>query len=153
MDKLTGRITERSYYDFFPPGNHAPGDIWMDLPTHGLLRRDRASALVVTPSCDLLNRKVSTITYLPIISFRDWVSCRDFLPEVIASMLSLVEQLMPLGVSNTSALDTHEIFSPQLSEQLRILGQNLVTAKVAKPVRNAGERYICGGRHLKRVSC
>lgn len=151
--KLIGRVTERSYYDYFPPSDHAPGDIWMHLPTHGLLRRDRTSALVVTPSCDLSNRKVSSITYIPIISFLDWVSCRDFLPEIIGSMSSLVEQLGPLGISSNSALISGEMFSTELSEQLLILHQKLATEEIAKPVRNACERYISGGKHLKRVSC
>jgi hypothetical protein len=153
MTKLIGRITERSYYDFFPPSTHAPGDIWMHLPAHGLLRRDLTTALVVTPSCDLSNRKVSTITYLPIISFPEWVSCRDFLPEVVGSMSSLVEQLGPLGISSSFGLSNDEIFSAELSEQLLILENKLANEKIAKPVRNACERYISGGRHLKRVSC
>jgi hypothetical protein len=150
--KLIGRITERSYYDYFPPGTHAPGDIWMNLPTHGLLRRERTSALVVTPSCDLSNRKVSTITYLPIISFLDWVSCRDFLPEIIGSMLSLADQLGSLGISTSSALISPEIFSAELSGQLDTLSHKLANEDLAKPVRNACERYVCGGKHLKRVS-
>jgi hypothetical protein len=152
MTKLIGRVTERSYYDYFPPSTHAPGDIWMHLPTHGLLRRDRASALVVTPSCDLSNRKVNTITYLPIISFLDWVSCRDFLPEVIGSMSSLAEQLGPLGISSSSALNGDETFSTELSEQLQILDHKLANEKIAKHLRNACERYVSGGKHLKRVS-
>ena len=152
MTKLVGRVTERSYYDYFPPSTHAPGDIWMHLPTHGLLRRDRTSALVVTPSCDLSNRKVSTITYLPIISFLDWVSCRDFLPEVIGSMSSLVEQLGPLGIASNSALSSDEVFSTELSEQLLILDHKLANAEIAKPLRSVCERYISGGKHLKRVN-
>ena len=152
MTKLIGRITERSYYDYFPPSTHAPGDIWMHLPTHGLLRRDRTSALVVTPSCDLSNRKVSTITYVPIISFLDWVSCRDFLSEVIGTMSSLAEQLVSLGISSNSAVTDSEIFSPDLSDQLFSLGRKLANEKIAKPLRIACERYIFGGNHLRRVS-
>jgi hypothetical protein len=152
MTELIGRVTERSYYDYFPPSTHAPGDIWMHLPTHGLLRRDRTTALVVTPSCDLSNRKVSTITYLPIISFLDWVSCRDFLPEVIGSMSSLVEQLGPLGISSSTALSSEEMFSIELAEQLLSLDHKLANAEIPKPLRNVCERYISGGKHLKRVS-
>jgi hypothetical protein len=153
MSKIIGRITERSYYDYFPPGNHAPGDIWMDLPTHGLLRRDRTSALVVTPSCDLSNRKVSTITYVPIISFQDWVGCRDFLPEVIGTMSSLVEHLGAVGISSSSVLGCDEIFSTALSEQLLVLEKGLTNEKIPKALRIACERYLSGAKHLKRVSC
>jgi hypothetical protein len=152
MTKLLGRITERSYYDYFPPSAHAPGDIWMHLPTHGLLRRDLTSALVVTPACDLSNRKVSTITYLPIISFLDWVSCRDFLPEVIGSMSSLVEKLESLGISDSFALNSEEMFNTKLEEQLRMLDQKLASEEIPKHLRNTCERYISAGKHLKRVS-
>ena len=152
MTNLLVRVTERSYYDYFPPSAHAPGDIWMNLPTHGLLRKDRASAIVVTPACDLSNRKVSTITYLPIVSFLDWVSCRDFLPEVFGSMLPLVEQLNSVGVTGTSALTNAGIFGTELSEQINLLEQKLANEKIAKGVRAACQRYISGGRHLKRVS-
>jgi hypothetical protein len=149
---LVGRITERSYYDYFPPGAHAPGDIWMHLPTHGLLRRDFASAIVITPSCDLLNRKVSTITYLPIIPFLEWVSCRDFLPEVIGSMSSLQENLAPLGIPPDSAPESNEVFSAELAKHLSILEGNVKSETIPKHLRNACERYISGGNHLKRVS-
>jgi len=152
MADLVGRISARSYYDYFPPSPHAPGDIWMHLPTHGLLRRERASALVVTPSCDLSNRKVNTITYLPIISFLDWVSSRDFLAEIVGAMLSLVDQLSPLGISSTSALDCSETFSSELSQQLVDLGRRLGKEAHNKSLRAAAERYIAGGNHLKCVS-
>jgi hypothetical protein len=152
MTKLTQRVSERSYYDYFPPSSHAPGDIWMHLPTHGLLHRDRTSALVVTPSCDLSNRKVSTITYLPIISFLDWVSCRDFLPEILGSMSSLAEQLGSLGISDSSVESSGEIFGVELSNQLLMLTDKLTNEDVTKSLRNSCERFIAGAKHLKRVS-
>jgi hypothetical protein len=153
MMKLIGRVNERSYYDYFPPGDHAPGDIWMHLPTHGLLRRDSASALVITPSCDLSNRKVNTITYVPVISFLDWVSCREFLQEIIGSMSSLAEQLRPIGISGNYVLTNADVFSSELSKELLVLEQKLASQDIAKPLKNACERYISGGKHLKRVSC
>jgi len=153
MVDLVGKISARSYYDYFPPSAHAPGDVWMHLPTHGLLRREYASALVITPSCDLFNGKVSTITYLPIISFLDWVSSRDFLAEIVGTMLSLVEQLGPLGISGGSALACSETFSSELSEQMLDLSRRLTTEIANKSLRIAAERYIAGGNHLKRVNC
>jgi len=152
MANLVGKISARSYYDYFPPGSHSPGDIWMYLPTHGLLCREYASALVITPSCDLANRKVNTITYLPIISFLDWVSSRDFLAEVVSSMVSLSDQLSAVGISNALHLQGSETFSPALSEQLLDLNRRLVSNTLNKPLRSAVERYVAGGNHLKRVS-
>jgi hypothetical protein len=152
MTGLVGKTTARSYYDYFPPSSHAPGDIWMHLPTHGLLRRKFASALVVTPSCDLSNRKVNTITYLPIISFLDWVSSRDFLAEIVSVMTSLVDQLGPLGITSASALECGETFGAELAAQIQALGRSLSEENLGKPLRNASERYIAGANHLRCVS-
>lgn len=153
MADLVRKISARSYYDYFPSSSHAPGDVWMNLPTHGLLRRERASALVITPSCDLFNRKVSTITYLPIISFLDWISSYDFLSEIVSTMLSLAEQLRPLGISKGPTLEGSDGSHQELSEQLHGLADRLETGSVSKPLRQACERYIAGGKHLKRVRC
>jgi hypothetical protein len=151
MADLVAKISARSYYDYLPPASHSPGDIWMHLPTHGLLRRERTSALVVTPSCDLSNSKVNTITYLPIISCRDWMGSRDFVAEVLGTMLSLVEQLGSVGISSTSALESGDTFCSELSDQLAELQRRLTKEKLGTSIRAAAQRYIAGGNHLKRV--
>lgn len=74
----------------------------MNLPTHGLLRRNQASGLVVTPSCDLSNRKVNSISYLPILSFTDWVSSGEFIREAVGEMRNLASQFVGTGVSEVS---------------------------------------------------
>lgn len=152
MTYLAARIDNEAYYDYFPPGNHSPGDIWMDLPTHGLLRRHHASAIVVTPSCDLSNRKVNTITYIPVISFLEWVGCRDFLPEVIGSMSSLAEPLSALGISGELPQCSGEVYPSELSIQVQTLNQRLADKGVTKSVRGSCERYLSGAKHLERVS-
>lgn len=106
-----------------------------------------------SPSCDLLNRKVSTITYLPIISFVDWVSSRDFRAEVVGAMISIAEQLTPLAILNTSTLECDETCSLELSEQMLELQRKMAGEKLDKTLRICAERYIAGGAHLKRVSC
>lgn len=73
---------ERSFYQELPEPRHAPGDIWSNMPTHGLLRCARTSALVITPSCDLAQTKAETITYLPILPVRAWFATPAFLPEL-----------------------------------------------------------------------
>jgi hypothetical protein len=152
MAQLTPRKPADSYYDRFPESTHAPGDIWMHLPTHGLLHRKYCSGLVVTPSCDLLNRKVHTVTYVPIIPFRDWVGSRDFVPEVIHTMSSLVDQLGPIGISSRSALEEHETFGSELSKRWLALRRRLAEGDLNKSLRTAAERYVACCNHLKRVS-
>jgi hypothetical protein len=151
MADLVGKISARTYYDYFPPAPHAPGDIWMHLPTHGLLRRERCSAIVVTPSCDLSNRKVNTITYLPIIGCREWMASREFNGEIIGAMLSLIDQLGPVGISNGSALEGPETFSSDLANQVVQLRETLKDQDLNKSLRGAVQRYVAGANHLKRV--
>jgi len=80
-------------YNFGPDGDHSTGDIWRDLPTHGLLQGAHASGLIVTPACDLSNRKVETITYLPIVSIRQWLVSPAFAAEVAGSIGSQLKDV------------------------------------------------------------
>lgn len=74
--------THRDYYDVFPALENSPGDIWTDLPTHGLLPIPRLAGLIITPACDLANRKVDAVTYLPVIPIRAFFSIVSVLPDV-----------------------------------------------------------------------
>src|SRR5712671_1245325 len=74
-------IGAQEYYDLLPPFDHQPGDVWSSLPTYGTLRLKSVSGIVVTPACDLANRKVETITYLPIVSLQEYFSSRACLPD------------------------------------------------------------------------
>jgi len=66
------------FYDDLPALEPSPGDIWSGLPTHGLLPERRTRGIVITPSCDLAQGKSETITYLPIITVRQWFATRGF---------------------------------------------------------------------------
>ena len=77
------RVGASDYYDFLPEGDHRPGDIWSDVPTQGILPLSHTPALVITPACDLVNRKVETITYLPIIPVRFYFASSSYLPELL----------------------------------------------------------------------
>lgn len=75
-------LSSRRYYDLLPPEAHACGDIWKGLPSAGLLGSAPIAGLVVTPACDLSERKAETITYLPIIPARAYFSTLGALPEL-----------------------------------------------------------------------
>jgi hypothetical protein len=74
-------LNSRRYYDLLPPSTHSCGDIWQGLPSFGLLGSAPIRGLIVTPACDLSQRKVETITYLPIISVRTYFSTLATLPD------------------------------------------------------------------------
>ena len=89
------------YYDLHPDPAHAPGDIWSDLPVHGLLSRARSSALVITPACDLANRKVDSITYLPILPVSEWCAQRPIEFEVRRNLSNALSSLSIVTSSRT----------------------------------------------------
>jgi hypothetical protein len=152
MSLLKRKITEKNYYDYFPPNAHAPGDIWKNLPTHGLLSKDRCSGIVVTPSCDLFNRKVSTISYLPIVSFYEWVGSQDFVSEVSGSMSSIGEQLSQLEKFDDLTPAEDNGFSSHMEKRIEFLREKLSTSALSRTLRTACERYIAGGNHLRRTA-
>src|SRR5947208_622781 len=78
---LVGPST-RDYYDLYPSLDHVPGDIWVDLPTCGVLPFQHLAGVVISPACDMANRKVETITYLPIVTVRTWFSTVAALPDI-----------------------------------------------------------------------
>lgn len=61
------------YYERKPPQHHYTGDLWSGIPTYGLLNVAKTNAVVITPACDLSNRKVETVVMLPIQSLRDYL--------------------------------------------------------------------------------
>jgi hypothetical protein len=56
------------FFDKLPISDHRAGDIWLGLPTFGLLPTSTVRGVVITPACDLANRKCEALTFLPIVS-------------------------------------------------------------------------------------
>ncbi len=77
------KTTGSSYYDIMPPPDLGAGDIWTDLPAFGHLRKALCGGVVITPACDLSNKKVETVTYLPIITVDDYLLGRPFASELV----------------------------------------------------------------------
>jgi hypothetical protein len=78
----TRHISARYYYDLLPPPDHQCGDVWTGLSTMGLLGNRPIPGIVVTPACDLSQKKTETITTLPIIPLRSYFSTLGLLPEI-----------------------------------------------------------------------
>ncbi len=89
-------IGPSDYYELLPSADHQSGDIWAHLPTHGVLGAARLSCVVITPACDLVNRKVETLTYLPIVPVGAYLASRSHLPEILRAIDG---QLQTAGVS------------------------------------------------------
>ncbi len=100
--------TARTYYELTPPGDHATGDIWSDLPTHGLLKLERCAALIIPPACDLANNKVDTLTYLPVVPVLCSFSLPTFEVEVhraFEASLRALASLLPEEFRTVSPTD------------------------------------------------
>lgn len=76
-------INARSYYDYLPPMHHACGDIWINLPSMGLLSaHEKIVGIIITPACDVSKFKAETLTYLPVLSIRAYLGTIAFLPII-----------------------------------------------------------------------
>lgn len=76
-------VNARAYYDYLPPAAHACGDVWIDLPSMGLLSsHSKVTGLMVTPACDVSNFKAETLTYLPIVPLRVYLATIALLPTI-----------------------------------------------------------------------
>lgn len=86
-------VTHRDFYELFPDGYHATGDIWLRLPSFGLIKANTITGLVVTPACDLAHCKTETVTYVPIVPMRLFLQLPEFLAEVARSLSDLMERI------------------------------------------------------------
>jgi hypothetical protein len=86
-------LTANAFYETLPIADHRTGDIWYGLPTFGNLGRQNAYGIVITPACDLANRKCETITYLPIISADDYLGSPAFRFECWQEITALLSRL------------------------------------------------------------
>lgn len=122
------RATRRSYYDHLPESQHQPGDIWSGLPTQGLLPGTVATGIVISPACDLQNRKAETVTYLPIISATTFLTGRLFRRDLAIeakSKLKTLEDRLPQPRDTTWSDDTLR----QVRRDVEALGTDLPKAK------------------------
>ncbi len=76
------KISAKDFYEMLPAGIHSTGDLWRDLPTFGMLSRSSVTGIVVTPACDLAQKKCETICYLPVISIKEYLSAPVFYSEI-----------------------------------------------------------------------
>lgn len=145
-------IGPKDYYDVNPSSIHASGDVWSELPSFGLLSAPFVTGLVITPACDLSNRKVETITYLPVISVADYFSSPGFLPEILRET---ERQLSSVGVSQLFE-DGQERFTPPTPASLdaasELLKEFAASHKLSRQEEEAVSRANAGLRSLRRCA-
>ena len=87
------KLTSKLYYDTNPTSEHSAGDVWFGLPTFGVLPESTVSGVIVTPACDLSNRKVETVTFLPIVPLVSYLGSIAFLPEIKRELSQVLRSL------------------------------------------------------------
>lgn len=75
-------VNAKSYYEYLPSYENACGDIWLNMPSFGLLNNRLVPGIVVSPACDVSNFKTETITYLPVISVRSYFATIGYIPII-----------------------------------------------------------------------
>jgi hypothetical protein len=96
---MNNRVSYKDYYKAISLEQNT-GDIWLNLPSLGLLKRKSCSGLIITPACDLANNKVETLTYLPIISINEYFASRSFYPIILTKIISFSNGINDFTVQN-----------------------------------------------------
>ncbi|UXY12214.1 hypothetical protein N7922_06750 [Kosakonia sp. ML.JS2a] len=75
---ITSKIEAKDFYKNLPSIEHETGDIWLNLPSWGIAKLNKCSGIVLTPACDLSQKKTETAFILPIIPLRDYLYSKAF---------------------------------------------------------------------------
>lgn len=147
------------FYDDWPPPDHRTGDIWHGLPTFGMLGRATASGVVVTPACDLANRKTETITYLPIVPVAEYLAspaCRFECWQEIAKVLEKLPDFGAVFPPGRFGLITNDELDAAIGDGKDAKGRPLSTSELER--LEAYRRYLTASRqgiatfaHVKSV--
>ena len=143
---MTPKTSTRKYYKAIS-SHHTTGDIWMDLPTFGILKPELSSALVITPACDLANAKVETITYLPIVPISLWFTSRSFYYETRNTIIGMVQE--KIGSIDDILLKNKMPTAEDIDTLIEILKERPATKKNEKDLL---QRIESGLTHLKLIS-
>lgn len=79
---IANKIDAKDFYQNLPSINHETGDIWLSLPCWGISRLNKCSGVVITPACDLSQKKAETALVLPIISITDYMLSKAFFFDI-----------------------------------------------------------------------
>ncbi len=135
-------ISSTDYYDAFPANDHVPGDVWVRLPTFGILPLPRCSALVITPACDLANRKVETLTYVPIVPVCTFLTSRAHFTELVRTTEG---QLVTAGIPFTIRADAPgQVRAADIDATLSLLNDVFKTKKPGQKELDARTRAQSG---------
>jgi hypothetical protein len=80
------------YFNFRVDSEHETGDIWVNIPTFGLLPHKVGPGIVITPACDLSNGKVETATLLPVVTLAQYLGSSAFTQQAVGELNGLLSK-------------------------------------------------------------
>jgi len=96
------QIEARDFYKNMPSLNHETGDIWHNLPGFGLPNKVTVTGIVISPACDLSQKKTETATVIPIIPVSEYLYSKAFYGEVWNEVFN---RLKPYGAEEHPPAD------------------------------------------------
>jgi hypothetical protein len=136
----------RTFYSNLITNDHCTGDIWSDLPTFSLFKKSLLPGVIITPACDLANDKVETITYLPIIPIKHYLTTICFLSELKGIILSLSDQLPYLKCRKT----VEETWPPCLLDVINMKNE-ISQIQCEGKKKSQKERLILLFEHIEKI--
>lgn len=117
------KLEPKHFFTSLPTINHRTGDIWRSLPSFGLIGADIVDGIVITPACDLANRKSETATYLPIVPIATYLGSAAYRYEcwleiyTALSKLRATDQVTPPNRYENPLVDEIEAVCTSLEEE------------------------------------
>jgi len=140
---VLGYARVQDYYDTLPAHGNSPGDIWCNFPTHGLLGTSPTPGIIISPACDLKQRKVDSAVYLPIIPIRKYFSTTAVLRDVRVSIEGQLQQASLSGVIKWS--DKHiPPHNDELHAASELLNKEFKKQRQSKKTKDAIGRVKSG---------
>lgn len=132
----TNKIEAKDYYKNLPAIEHETGDIWSGFPCWGMANHKTTAAIVITPACDLSQKKSETVTVLPIISITDYLHSKSFHAELWNEFNSKLKEL------GSDDLSPESRFSNPSIDKLKEALQNIEGQAKRKQLYNQLLAYI-----------
>lgn len=144
------KLTVSDVYDSAPTLGHTAGDIWSGLPSFGFTGSSTTTGIVITPACDLVQRKTDSATYLPILPIQRYFTTPGFARDAIKALRGQIEVIAP-----SFDFGKVDAYVPPSEDDLQAL-EALVTERLAAPSCSKKEKEaidrIRSGISLLRTS-
>jgi len=79
---IANKIEPKDFYENLPSSTNETGDIWLSLPSWGIAGLNKCAGVVITPACDLSQKKTEAVLILPIISIVDYFFSKSFFFDI-----------------------------------------------------------------------